>query len=539
MSIKLSNQSSDFLRAWHSKRPTFALMGEFSAGKSTLLNLILERNLLPTQVTATNVPVVWITTGKKERCHILGRDGSFDEFELPQLPKMKFDANQFLLRLEMPIKAVEKIDIIDTPGISDPRQKSGFLEFLYPYLDFAVWCTSANQAWRQTEAAMWNAIPSDIYENSILALTRADMVQRSSDLRKVVRRCKSETKGSFGSVIPIATVPAMTAKDKHGTITDQLTWAHSYAEGFFDDLQCSIVKAIAKCALREPLAVPAVVSNLDKALTRASAGNAAAAPRGRQLKKKTAKRLAACEEGPSAEIARLDTDADTPRRSKSNARNHQPANDLDRSSNSHTAENNLTKQSPSVLNQLLGTEQSTNVSIGLDLDPSQTEREDTEPLRMPIGKSWTKLTGIITGVQTTRKPNDDDAASITSTTMEENNMANTDISELAQIGGFIGACLVDSETGLMMASEGGGKLDLEAAGAANTEVVKAKLSAIEMLGLDDSIDDILITLGKQFHLIRPLSKSPTVFIYVALDKKTANLGMARVQVKKVESGISL
>ncbi|KQB95095.1 hypothetical protein AL073_18140 [Loktanella sp. 1ANDIMAR09] len=142
-------------------------------------------------------------------------------------------------------------------------------------------------------------------------------------------------------------------------------------------------------------------------------------------------------------------------------------------------------------------------------------------------------------MQTTRKPNDDDAASITSTTMEENNMANTDISELAQIGGFIGACLVDSETGLMMASEGGGKLDLEAAGAANTEVVKAKLSAIEMLGLDDSIDDILITLGKQFHLIRPLSKSPTVFIYVALDKKTANLGMARVQVKKVESGISL
>jgi len=118
-------------------------------------------------------------------------------------------------------------------------------------------------------------------------------------------------------------------------------------------------------------------------------------------------------------------------------------------------------------------------------------------------------------------------------------MANTDITELAGIGGFIGACLVDSETGLMMASEGGGSLDLEAAGAANTEVVKAKLGAIEMLGLDDNIDDILITLGKQFHLIRPLAETPTVFLYVALDKKAANLGMARVQVKKVEQGLSL
>ncbi|WP_411642691.1 roadblock/LC7 domain-containing protein [Loktanella agnita] len=114
-----------------------------------------------------------------------------------------------------------------------------------------------------------------------------------------------------------------------------------------------------------------------------------------------------------------------------------------------------------------------------------------------------------------------------------------DISGLSDIGGFIGACMVDSETGLMMASEGGGKFDLEAAGAANTEVVKAKLSAIEMLDLDDHIDDILITLGKQFHLIRPLEKSPKVFLYVALDKKAANLGMARVQVKKVEQSISL
>lgn len=118
-------------------------------------------------------------------------------------------------------------------------------------------------------------------------------------------------------------------------------------------------------------------------------------------------------------------------------------------------------------------------------------------------------------------------------------MAQTDITSLNQINGFIGACLVDSETGLMMASEGGGGLDLEAAGAANTEVVKAKLAAIAMLGLDDAIDDILITLGKQFHLIRPMAETPTVFLYVALDKKAANLGMARVQVKKVEGTLEL
>lgn len=113
------------------------------------------------------------------------------------------------------------------------------------------------------------------------------------------------------------------------------------------------------------------------------------------------------------------------------------------------------------------------------------------------------------------------------------------LAKLSEISGFIGACLVDSDTGLMMASEGGKGFDLEAASAANTEVVKAKLRAIELLGLNDHIDDILISLGKQLHLIRPLEKSPAVFIYVALDRKSANLGMARVQVKNVEKSIAM
>lgn len=113
-----------------------------------------------------------------------------------------------------------------------------------------------------------------------------------------------------------------------------------------------------------------------------------------------------------------------------------------------------------------------------------------------------------------------------------------DITDLSNIAGFIGACLVDSETGLMMASIGGGALDLETAGAVNTEVVKAKLAAIKMLNLDDHIDDMLITLGKQYHLIRPMEKAPTIFLYVALDRKVANLGMARVQVKNVEQTLS-
>ncbi len=114
----------------------------------------------------------------------------------------------------------------------------------------------------------------------------------------------------------------------------------------------------------------------------------------------------------------------------------------------------------------------------------------------------------------------------------------TDISALKEIDGFIGGCLVDSDSGLMLASEGGGKdFDLDIAAAANTNVVKAKLNAMEALGLkDDGIVDILITLGSQVHLIRPLAKTPAIFLYAALSKK-ANLGMARLKVKQVEQSL--
>ena len=116
----------------------------------------------------------------------------------------------------------------------------------------------------------------------------------------------------------------------------------------------------------------------------------------------------------------------------------------------------------------------------------------------------------------------------------------TDISDLKTLAGFIGACLVDSETGLMLASETSGvPFDLEAAGAANTEVVRAKNAAMKALGLDDRIEDILITLGTQYHLIRPLTANASVFVYVALDRKTANLGMARLSVKNAEGTLKV
>lgn len=117
------------------------------------------------------------------------------------------------------------------------------------------------------------------------------------------------------------------------------------------------------------------------------------------------------------------------------------------------------------------------------------------------------------------------------------------LKEALTIQGAVGVCLVDYDSGMMLGSMGGADagLDLEVAAAGNTEVVRAKQNTMKALGLTESIEDILITLDSQYHLIR-LITSPNgagLFLYLALDKSKSNLAMARRQLQTIEQGITL
>lgn len=111
------------------------------------------------------------------------------------------------------------------------------------------------------------------------------------------------------------------------------------------------------------------------------------------------------------------------------------------------------------------------------------------------------------------------------------------LKQLLRTDGAMCAALVDANSGMMLGSAGTG-LDLELAAAGNTEVVRAKLKTMQILGLNDTIEDILITLGKQYHIIRPLQAKAGIFLYVVLDKAKANLAMARRACQDTETAIS-
>ena len=115
---------------------------------------------------------------------------------------------------------------------------------------------------------------------------------------------------------------------------------------------------------------------------------------------------------------------------------------------------------------------------------------------------------------------------------------NDSLNDLMSLDGAMCAAVVDYNSGMMLGSVGTG-VDLELAAAGNTEVVRAKMKTMKALGLNDNIEDILITLGKQYHLIRPSQRLSGIFVYYVLDNSRANLALARRKVADVESKMTM
>lgn len=119
-------------------------------------------------------------------------------------------------------------------------------------------------------------------------------------------------------------------------------------------------------------------------------------------------------------------------------------------------------------------------------------------------------------------------------------MANIEASlkELLGIDGAMGGCIVDYTTGMSLGTAGTG-VDLELAAAGNSQVVKAKMETMKSLGIKGEINDILITLDSQLHIIRPTVKHEGLFIYLVLDKAKANLALARRKVQGIEDNLAV
>lgn len=102
----------------------------------------------------------------------------------------------------------------------------------------------------------------------------------------------------------------------------------------------------------------------------------------------------------------------------------------------------------------------------------------------------------------------------------------------ADVTGVIATAAVDMESGMTLAAKSNrADFDLSVASAYNSELVKQKLKIVRALNLKTNLEDMLLTLGDQFHLIKILPGGST-FLYLAADRSSTNLAILRIAVTK-------
>ena len=101
-----------------------------------------------------------------------------------------------------------------------------------------------------------------------------------------------------------------------------------------------------------------------------------------------------------------------------------------------------------------------------------------------------------------------------------------------EMSGFIAASVVDLESGMTLAARSQrSDFDLGVASAYNSELVKQKLKIVKALGLKTTLEDMLLTLGDQLHLIK-LFPGGNTFLYLAAERASTNLAIVRNAVNK-------
>jgi energy-coupling factor transporter ATP-binding protein EcfA2 len=204
-----------------------AICGEMNAGKSSLANLLAGIESLPTAVISnTRIPTllyhapeaeIWTVEegGKRERLHS-------DNI----MPRRSI----FRVEVGLPSARLRGMQILDLPGLADPRLCGAAVDLSTHHVDAVIWCTMSTQAWKESERTAWGMLPARLNARGLLVATHRDLLQDPADRRKLLARLRQEVGTSFTSIILMSTLEALAVMGKDHKGLAGAAWIASGAE---------------------------------------------------------------------------------------------------------------------------------------------------------------------------------------------------------------------------------------------------------------------------------------------------------------------
>ena len=216
-----------------------ALAGEFSSGKTTLARMLLGRDFVTTKAAASAMPTVRFHFGDKDR-YILrtdGEDREIDGIEALTLQDMRA-AEDLIIETEQPL--LKQIEIFDTPGTSDPTRDSDQIVDVANQVEFIIWCTNATQAWRQSERAMWEALPQKAHDRSLLVVTHVDLPKVKASLDRLMKRMNKEAGPMFHKVLAVDLLTAIKSRFDAQLVNNPVGWQDSGGAACLSTIMASV-----------------------------------------------------------------------------------------------------------------------------------------------------------------------------------------------------------------------------------------------------------------------------------------------------------
>jgi Dynamin family len=219
--------------------PRVGLFGEFSAGKSSIANLLLGRDMLPTAVLSSTRWPTYVRHAPDLRIEAISEKGEHEPLSPDAVKTLaRDDISHF--DVGMPHELLRYLEVLDTPGFADPFHHSKRTLDVVGSADICIWCTLATQAWRQSERQIWMSLPARLRANSILVVTHTDTLAHPRERPRVRNRLKRETGSVFSDIVLIAIPEAMRAIRADGRIADPDLWRDSGGGALIAALQRAV-----------------------------------------------------------------------------------------------------------------------------------------------------------------------------------------------------------------------------------------------------------------------------------------------------------
>ncbi|MEO1650975.1 MAG: hypothetical protein AAFR60_08355 [Pseudomonadota bacterium] len=177
-----------------------AIAGEANTGKSMLANRLAQNDLLPASVVQSTRVAKLLSYRPAPTVRAHWSDGRSSELDDHQSLARSDASPPLYVEVGLPLPALRNFELIDMPAFGTTEMQSllGVMGTLKPHV--TIFCTSATQAWKESERAAWQSVPSTHRKIGVLAVTYVDLLD-VNEIASLQVRVLDATAGLFDKVV--------------------------------------------------------------------------------------------------------------------------------------------------------------------------------------------------------------------------------------------------------------------------------------------------------------------------------------------------